>query len=126
MSLAKLIECPPFPEGSAQADFLFVSLSDISYLRNVAVAAEEMARQYRKIGAGRRHDREALIDELASGFERLTSRPATATAGNPFCGVVTDVLVFKGEFPEEETVVGAVKPVLAKRRRLRKRLKTIS
>jgi hypothetical protein len=89
-------------------------------LRNMAVAAEEMASHHRKVGAGRRRDREALIDELASGFERLTSRRATATAANPFCGVVTDVLAFIREYPKEDTVTGAVKRVLKTRRRLRK------
>jgi hypothetical protein len=119
-SLAELLECEPFPKGSAQSDFLFVNLDDIAHLRNMAVAAQEMASHHRKVGAGRRHDREALIDELASGFERLTSRRATATAGNPFCGVVTDVLAFIREYPKEDTVTGAVKRVLKTRRRLRK------
>jgi hypothetical protein len=119
-SLAELLECKPFPEGSAQSDFIFVNLDDIAHLRNMAVAAEEMASQYRKVGAGRRHDREALIDELASGFERLTSRRATAASANAFCGVVTDVLEFLKEYPEEDTVTGAVKRVLRRRRRLQR------
>ena len=123
-SLAELIESKPFPERSAELDFLFVTLDDVTHLRNMALAAEEMASQYRKVGAGRRHDRDALIDQLASGFERLTSRRATATAANAFCGVVTDVLHFIGESREEDTVTGAVKRVLKIRRRLRRGLKT--
>jgi hypothetical protein len=93
---------------------------DIAHLWKMAKAAEAMTRGYRKAGRARRHDRDALIDRLAFGFERLTSRRATATAANAFCGVVTDVLAFLGEYPKEETVTGAVKQVLKARRRLRK------
>jgi hypothetical protein len=131
-SLAKLLERQPFPPDSLQTQFSFIyerdghvvgfdlpSAHDVAHLRNMAEAAEVMARGYRKVGAARRHDREALIDQLAEGFERLTSRRATATAANAFCKVVTVVLAFLGEFPEGDTVTGAVKRVLKTRRRIR-------
>jgi hypothetical protein len=125
-SLAKLLECKPFPKGSAQSDFGFLyedvylpCARDIAHLWKMAEAAEVMARGYRKVGAGPRRDREALINQLADGFERLTSKRATATAANAFCEVVTDVLHFVGEPRKEDTVTGAVKRVLKTRRRLR-------
>jgi nucleoid DNA-binding protein len=125
-SLAKLLESNPFPKGSVQSQFAFIykdvelpDPGDIAHLWKMAEAAEVMARRYRKVGAGGRRDREALINQLADGFERLTSKRATATAANAFCEVVTDVLHFVGEPREEDTVTGAVKRVLKTRRLLR-------
>ena len=122
-SLAQLLGREPFPPGSAQSDFGFVygdvclpSNDDIARLRKIAEAAQVMARGYRKVGAARRRDREALIEHLADGFERLTSRRATATN---ICGVVADVLAFEGEDRTTDTVVGAVKWILKVRRRFR-------
>jgi hypothetical protein len=127
-SLAKLLERQPFPPGSPQSKFGFLyerdgqfvfelpSANDVAHLRMMAEAAEVMARGYRNVGAARRHDREALIEALANGFERLTSRRATATN---LSGVVTDVLAFEGEGRTTDTVVGAVKRVLKTRRRIR-------
>jgi hypothetical protein len=130
-SLAKLLESDPFPEGSVQSQFAFIykdvelpDAGDIAHLRKIAEAAEVMARGYRKVGAGRRRDRDALIDQLADGFEHLTSRRATAHATSAFCGVVSDVLDFVGESREGDTVTGAVKRLLNARRRLRSGLKT--
>jgi hypothetical protein len=125
-SLAELLERQPFPAGSARSQFGVVygdvdlpCRADVTHLRKMAEVAEMMAGEYRKDGRARRHDREALIERLADGFERLTSRRATATAGNAFCGVVTDVLAFMGECRGPDTVTGAVKRVLKTRRRLR-------
>jgi hypothetical protein len=129
-SLAKLLERHPFPPGSPQLTFGIVyedhdgidlpSADDVAHLRKMVEAANVMARGYRKSGRTPRRDREELIQQLAGGFERLMSRRATATAGNAFCGVVTVVLAFLGEYPEEDTVTGAVKRALKIRRRLRR------
>jgi hypothetical protein len=73
-----------------------------------------MARGYQKGGRARRYDREALIDQLADGFELLTSRRATVTN---LWEVVYDVLVFEKEGRKEDAVVGAVKRVMKTRRR---------
>jgi hypothetical protein len=122
-SLAQLLERQPFPTRSPQSDFGFVygdvelpSNHDIVHLRKIAEAAQVMARGYRKGGRARRRDRGVLIEELADGFERLTSRRATRTN---ICGIVSDVLAFVGEDRTTDTVVGAVKPILKARRRFR-------
>jgi hypothetical protein len=115
-SLARLLEHNPFPAGSPQSQFGFLhgdvelpSADDIAHLRKIAEAAQVMARGYQKGGRARRYDREALIDQLADGFELLTSRRATVTN---LWEVVYDVLVFEKEGRKEDAVVGAVKRLI--------------
>lgn len=67
MSLAKLIESQPFPDGSAQSDFLFVSLSDIEYLRDMAVAAEKTAS---------RTGKSALVSDMIARRSLMNLLPA--------------------------------------------------
>jgi hypothetical protein len=131
-ALADLLYCgPPFPPGSAEAQFRPMyedggelqelwTTDDIARLRKMSKAAEALRRNWRKPGAPRRFDHHGLIEDIENGFGIFASKRATVEA---VCEVACNVLAFIGEPLAEDTILGLVKRARKTRRQIG--LKTI-